>query len=65
MSALHHNEPQTGLGPGEAHQRCLDELNRPYPDYQAAQLYATLSLQEAVRDVAKQLAELTTALVSS
>jgi hypothetical protein len=31
---------------------CLEELNRPGPDYQAAQVYATLSLEEALRDLA-------------
>jgi hypothetical protein len=31
---------------------CLQELNREHPDYQAAQVYATLSLEEALRDLA-------------
>jgi len=37
-------------------------LQQPHPDYQAAQLYATLSLEETMRDVA-QLADLTRKLV--
>jgi hypothetical protein len=31
---------------------CQEELSRPYPDFQAAQAYATLSLEAAVRDLA-------------
>jgi hypothetical protein len=31
---------------------CLQELNREHPDYQAAQVFETLSLEEALRDLA-------------
>lgn len=37
---------------GEALEYCLQELNREDPDYQAAQVYATLSVEEALRDLA-------------
>ena len=43
----------------KAYQRRMQELSRPHPDYQAAQLYATLSLEEALRDMITQLAKLT------
>jgi hypothetical protein len=32
---------------------CIQELNREHPDYQAAQVCATLSLEEALRDLAQ------------
>ena len=38
---------------------CILELGQPHPDYQAAQLYATLSLEEALRDMIAQLAQVT------
>jgi hypothetical protein len=37
---------------GDALEYCLQELNREHPDYQAAQIYATLSVEEALRDLA-------------
>jgi hypothetical protein len=37
---------------GEALEYCLQELNREHPDYQASQVYATLSVEEALRDLA-------------
>jgi hypothetical protein len=37
---------------GDALEYCLHELNRDHPDYQAAQVYATLSVEEALRDLA-------------
>jgi hypothetical protein len=37
----------------------------PHPDFQAAQLYATLSLEEAVREAVAELAHLTRALVAA
>jgi hypothetical protein len=46
----------------EAYERCLDELGQPNPDYRVAQLYATLSLEEALRDMIAQLAILTRAV---
>lgn len=36
---------------GDAREYCLQELNRPVPDYEAAQVYALLSLEEAIRDL--------------
>jgi hypothetical protein len=36
----------------DALEYCLQELNREHPDYQAAQVYATLSVEEALRDLA-------------
>ncbi len=65
MAALRSNQPQAPLDHGEAYRRCMQELLKPDPDYQAAQLYATLSLEETVREVATQLAELTKALVAA
>jgi hypothetical protein len=62
MSRLPEGEPQA-FDPGEAYQRCMRELGRPYPDHEAAQLYATLSLEETLRDVAAQLAQLTKEVV--
>lgn len=41
----------TGTG-REAYVRCVQELARPDPDFQAAQVYATLSVEEALRDLA-------------
>ena len=37
---------------GDALEYCLRELSREHPDYQAAQVYATLSVEEALRDLA-------------
>ncbi len=34
----------------------MRELGQPDPNYEAAQLYGTLSLEEALRDVIAQLA---------
>jgi hypothetical protein len=51
------------LGPGEAYQRCMQVLAKPHPDYRAAQLFATLSLEETMRDAVAQLAQLTKELV--
>ena len=36
---------------GDALEYCLQELNREHPEYQAAQVYATLSVEEALRDL--------------
>jgi hypothetical protein len=46
-----------------AYLRCIRELQNPDPDYPAAQIYATLSVEEAIRDLGVQLARLTRALV--
>jgi hypothetical protein len=53
---------QDGANPyerSEAYKRCMHELSQPHPDYQAAQLYATLSLEDALRDMIAQLVKLT------
>ena len=63
MNSLPDNEPQA-LKPGEAYQRCNHELSRPYPNHEAARLYATLSLEETLRDVVAQLAQLDKTLAS-
>jgi hypothetical protein len=65
MNALRSTQPQAALDHGEAYRRCMQELLEPEPDYQAAQLYATLSLEETVGDVATQLADLTKALIAA
>jgi hypothetical protein len=36
----------------EARQLCVQALEREEPDYQAAQVYAILSVEEALRDLA-------------
>jgi hypothetical protein len=58
------DEPQATLSPGEALQLCFHELAQRDADYGAAQVYATLSLEEAVRDVAAELSRLTRAVAS-
>ena len=40
----------------EAYDSCTHELQRPVPDYQAAQVYALLSVEEALRDLADKVA---------
>jgi hypothetical protein len=42
---------------GDALEYCLQELNREHPDYQAAQVFATLSLEEAIRDLAAAIGQ--------
>jgi hypothetical protein len=42
---------------GNALEYCLQELNREHPDYQAAQVFATLSLKEAIRDLAAAIGQ--------
>ena len=44
--------------PGDLYQECVQELQPPYPDYAKVQALATLSLVEAARTVAAQVAEL-------
>lgn len=36
----------------DARDYCVRELNQEHPDYQAAQVYAILSVEEALRDLA-------------
>lgn len=41
----------------DALEHCLQELNREHPDYQAAQVFATLSIEEAIRDLAATIGQ--------
>ncbi len=53
------SEDPAGAGAaGDICQECEQELHKPYPDYAKVQALATLSLVEALRDVAGQLAGL-------
>jgi hypothetical protein len=45
------------LEPGEAYQRCLQELQLPHPDCPMAQVWAILALEETLRGVGAQVAE--------
>jgi hypothetical protein len=36
----------------DAHELCVREISNENPDYQAAQVYALLSVEEALRDLA-------------
>jgi hypothetical protein len=49
MSPLSDDRPD--LEPGEAIRACVEELGKLHPDYERAQVYATLSLREAVAEV--------------
>lgn len=58
------NEPRVVLSSdnltrrhGDAREYCLQELNLSVPDYQAAQVYALLSLEEALRDLATAIGQ--------
>lgn len=64
MSPFADDEGQA-LDPDQAQQRCVHELGQPHPDYQAAQVYATLSLDATLREVVTQLAHLTKAVVTA
>ena len=48
MKSLPGGDPLT-LQPGEAHQRCLQALGPPHPDYEQALVYAVLSLDETLQ----------------
>jgi hypothetical protein len=63
MNATPDGQPTRVLDPGEPYQRCMHELRQQHPDYQAAQLYATLSVEEALRALISQLADMTKQLV--
>jgi len=54
MRGVAQGEPDPNLTRrhGDALEYCLRELSREHPDYQAAQVYATLSVEEALRDLA-------------
>jgi hypothetical protein len=46
------------LGAGDAPRECMKAIRRTHPDYESAQVYAILSLNETLQSVAAQLAEL-------
>jgi hypothetical protein len=46
------------LGPGDALKECMKAIRRTHPDYESAQVYAILSVNETLQSVAAQLAEL-------
>jgi hypothetical protein len=54
MRSLSGGEPPP-LQPGGAHQRCLQALGPPHPDYEQALVYAVLSLDETLRSAAVKL----------
>jgi hypothetical protein len=39
----------------DAYRLCIQELSREHPDYQAVQVFATLSVEEALRDLANRI----------
>ena len=51
-------DPAGASATGDICQECTQELHKPYPDHAKAQALATLSLVEALREVAGQLAGL-------
>jgi hypothetical protein len=53
MSPL--SDDRDDLDPGEAMRECVGELGKLHPDYERAQVYATLSLREAVAELTKQI----------
>lgn len=59
MSVQPEGRPSGDLDRSEAYRRCLYELRKAEPDYRAAQVYATLSLEDAIRDMVTELAHLT------
>ena len=52
------NDFSQPLGPGDALKECMKAIGRAHPDYESAQVYAILSLNETLQSVAVQLAEL-------
>jgi hypothetical protein len=50
--------PEDASPRGAYHQQCLQELQQPYPDCAKIEALATLSLAEALQDVADQVAEI-------
>jgi hypothetical protein len=54
MRSLSGGEPPS-LEPGEVHQRCLQALGPPHPDYEQALAYAVLSLDETLRGTVAEL----------
>jgi hypothetical protein len=51
--------PEEAASGGGYYQQCLQELQRPHPDYVKVQALATLSLVETLQAVARQVAEVT------
>jgi hypothetical protein len=50
---------------GDIYQECVQELRRPYPDYVKIQALVTLSLAETLREVPRQVAELSRQIIGS
>jgi hypothetical protein len=50
--------PEDAARGGGIYYQCVQELQKPYPDYAMVQALATLSLVETLREVAGQVAEL-------
>jgi hypothetical protein len=61
LAALSLHESRTAVNDenlrphSDAYQLRVQELSRKDPDYQAAQVYATLSVEEALRDLAERI----------
>ena len=49
--------PEETAPGGGFYQQCVQELQRPHPDYAKIQALATLSLVETLQEVARQVAE--------
>jgi hypothetical protein len=46
-------DPARAGAAGDIYQECVQELQRPWPDYAKIQALATLSLTETLREVAE------------
>ena len=46
-------DPARADAAGDIHQECVQELQRPWPDYAKIQALATLSLAETLREIAE------------
>ena len=57
MSSLS-DDDRRGLETSEAYLRCIQALDPVRPDYEAAQVYAVLALEDSLRQVVAQFAEL-------
>jgi len=49
--------PDDAARSGGIYHQCMQELQKPYPDYAMVQALATLSLEETLQEVAGQVAE--------
>jgi hypothetical protein len=49
--------PDDAARGGSIYHQCMQELQKPYPDYAMVQALATLSLVETLQEVAGQMAE--------